>query len=387
MAKKKKQQGHYCRICGEYKANEQFSGKGHARHICKECQSLPEDVKADMVRCNEVERAAFKYPMTRQNWELLERYASKYKDKESGRFAQDMLDMKRGNDVPDEDMEEEAPFDGTCEDETVPFAELEDDIRYQMEKLLADNINEFMVHKNYIPEGKELKAINEWVIKETRDAFFINVIPDATYNSLVVETIDRLVKEWEEDGFEIKTYSASLVVMETERLLIRRITPKDLDALLAIMGKPEVMYAWEHGFEKKEVHQWLNRQLTRYRKDGYGYFAVILKENNKFIGQAGLMKSVIDGNNTVELGYMLDNVYWHHGYATEAARRCLQHAFEELGLQEVCCSIRSENSPSLRVAEAIGMIPCGSHTIVYNGKEMPHLLYKAENIIDKKENP
>ena len=160
-----------------------------------------------------------------------------------------------------------------------------------------------------------------------------------------------------------------------------------MGALLALMSKPEVMYAWEHGFEKKEVHQWLNRQLTRYRKDGYGYFAVILKENNKFIGQAGLMKSVIDGNNTVELGYMLDNVYWHHGYATEAARRCLQHAFEELGLQEVCCSIRPENSPSLRVAEAIGMIPCGSHTIVYNGKEMPHLLYKAKNIIDKKENP
>ena len=58
--KKKKQQGHYCRICSEYKANEQFSGKGHSRHICKECRSLPDDVKADMVRCNEVERAVFK---------------------------------------------------------------------------------------------------------------------------------------------------------------------------------------------------------------------------------------------------------------------------------------------------------------------------------------
>lgn len=170
---------------------------------------------------------------------------------ESGRFAQDMLDMKRGNDVPDENMKEEAPFDGTCEDETVPFAELEDDIRYQLEELLADNINEFMVHKNYIPEGKELENINEWVMKEARDTFFINVIPDAAYDSLVEETIGRLVKEWEEDGFEIKTYSASLVVMETERLLIRRITRKDLDALLAIMGKPEVMYAWEHGFTKR----------------------------------------------------------------------------------------------------------------------------------------
>lgn len=39
MAKKKKQQGHYCRICGEYKANEKFSGKGHAAHICKNCMS------------------------------------------------------------------------------------------------------------------------------------------------------------------------------------------------------------------------------------------------------------------------------------------------------------------------------------------------------------
>ena len=37
--KKKKHQGHYCRICGEYKANEKFSGKGHAQHICKSCMS------------------------------------------------------------------------------------------------------------------------------------------------------------------------------------------------------------------------------------------------------------------------------------------------------------------------------------------------------------
>ena len=48
--KKKKQQGHYCRICGDYKANEKFSGKGYAQHICKSCMSAmrngknPEDI-------------------------------------------------------------------------------------------------------------------------------------------------------------------------------------------------------------------------------------------------------------------------------------------------------------------------------------------------------
>ena len=378
MAKKKKQQGHYCRICGEYKANEKFNGKGHARHICKKCQSLPEEVKTDMIRCNEVERAAFKYPMTRQDWELLEKYASKYKDKESGRFAQDMLDMKRDNHAPDEDFEENAPFAGTCEEATVPFAELEDDIRYQLEELLADNINEFMIHKDYIPEGKELKNINEWVLKETRDTFFIKVIPDVAYDSLVEETINSLVKEWEEEGFEIKTYSVSLVIMETERLLIRKITRKDIDALLAIMGKPEVMYAWEHGFTKKDVRKWINRQLTRYRKDGFGYFAVILKENGTLIGQAGLMKSTINGNEAVELGYILDNAYWHNGYGTEAARACLEYAFGELAQKTICCSIRPENGASIRVAERLGMTLCGSHTVIYNEKEMPHLIYELK---------
>ena len=38
---KKKKHGHYCRICGDYKPNEKFSGKGHARHVCKACAKSP----------------------------------------------------------------------------------------------------------------------------------------------------------------------------------------------------------------------------------------------------------------------------------------------------------------------------------------------------------
>lgn len=45
MAKKK--QGHYCKICGEYKANEKFSGKGHAAHICIACSKLSAAEKAE----------------------------------------------------------------------------------------------------------------------------------------------------------------------------------------------------------------------------------------------------------------------------------------------------------------------------------------------------
>lgn len=275
--KKKKQQGHYCRICGEYKANEKFSGKGHARHICKKCQSLPKDVQEDMVRCNEIERATFKFPMSRQDWELLEKYAKKYKDNESGKFAQDMLDMKRGYSDMGMEAEPDDCFMESAKAEEIPFSELEDDIRYEVEDLLEAEINDFMVRKDYIPEESHLQEITRHIYEETYDTFFIRVIPDEGYRKTVNDTICRLVKEWEEDGFEIKTYSESLVIMETERLLIRKIIRKDMDALLSIMGKPEVMYAWEHGFTKKDVRKWINRQLTRYRKDGFGYYAVLLK--------------------------------------------------------------------------------------------------------------
>lgn len=43
-------QGHYCKICGEHKANEKFSGKGHAAHICKKCAALsPEERSKQMI--------------------------------------------------------------------------------------------------------------------------------------------------------------------------------------------------------------------------------------------------------------------------------------------------------------------------------------------------
>lgn len=67
-------------------------------------------------------------------------------------------------------------------------------------------------------------------------------------------------------------------IQETERLAIRKLTHDDFETLIAIMGKPEVLYAWEHGFSEDDVQSWIKRQLTRYTKDGIGYFAVELKK-------------------------------------------------------------------------------------------------------------
>lgn len=168
-------------------------------------------------------------------------------------------------------------------------------------------------------------------------------------------------------------------IQETERLLVRKLANDDFDTLLTIMGKPEVMYAWEHGFNKDDVRTWIERQLMRYAKDGVGYFAVELKESGLLVGQAGLMKTIMNGNEVVEIGYIFDNTYWHNGYATEAAESLIAYAFDGLELPAVYCSIRPENKASIRVAKQLGMGSCSSHTVIYRGKEMPHIIYKLEN--------
>ncbi len=57
MSKKKNRpHGHYCKICGEYKANEKFSGKGHAAHICKACSRLSVAEKAAAMDIKYIQR-------------------------------------------------------------------------------------------------------------------------------------------------------------------------------------------------------------------------------------------------------------------------------------------------------------------------------------------
>jgi ribosome-binding protein aMBF1 (putative translation factor) len=90
---KKRRQGHYCKICGEHKANEKFSGKGHSMHVCRECASLPQERKNELQYINRIERIAEKYPRSREDWNLLEKYAKNKKYPEAGEFARMILGM------------------------------------------------------------------------------------------------------------------------------------------------------------------------------------------------------------------------------------------------------------------------------------------------------
>jgi RimJ/RimL family protein N-acetyltransferase len=90
------------------------------------------------------------------------------------------------------------------------------------------------------------------------------------------------------------------------------------------------------------------------------------------------MKSVVGGNDVTELGFIFDNEFWGNGYAAESAKACLQYGFEEIGLSRIYCSICPENTASIRVAENLGMIKAGEHTVIYNGTDMLHYIYVLE---------
>ena len=78
------------------------------------------------------------------------------------------------------------------------------------------------------------------------------------------------------------------MILETNRLILRPLTEEDFDAWTAVLGDPEVMYAYEHGFSPEEVRQWIERQQERYAKDGFGLWALIEKTSGQLIGDCGI---------------------------------------------------------------------------------------------------
>lgn len=75
------------------------------------------------------------------------------------------------------------------------------------------------------------------------------------------------------------------MILETERLILRKMTNDDFPALTEMLYDERVMYAYAHTFTEEEAKAWLQNQLRRYKEDGFGLWAVILKENEKMIGQ------------------------------------------------------------------------------------------------------
>jgi RimJ/RimL family protein N-acetyltransferase len=167
------------------------------------------------------------------------------------------------------------------------------------------------------------------------------------------------------------------MIFETDRLIVRQMTLDDLHATRAIVCDEQTMYAWNGAWSEDENRAGLEKQLRGYTEDGFGRWAVVLKETGAFIGMCGLQWCDTDRDRVLEIGYLFNRAYWHKGYAAEAAIACKRYAFDVLGYDEVFSLARDTNIPSMNVAIRNGMIIRGRFIKHYKGENMPHCMFSV----------
>lgn len=148
-----------------------------------------------------------------------------------------------------------------------------------------------------------------------------------------------------------------MIILETNRLLLRHLVMDDLNDLLALYIDPEIRrYFPERVLNLADTREELEWHMNGHpRHPELGLWATIHKETGKFIGRCGLLPWEIDGKLEVEIAYLLDKSFWRQGLATEAAQGILKYGFEKLNLSRLICLIDPDNIASQRVAERIGM--------------------------------
>jgi ribosomal-protein-alanine N-acetyltransferase len=143
--------------------------------------------------------------------------------------------------------------------------------------------------------------------------------------------------------------------LETERLLLRPLTPADLDAMTILLGDAEALALWGEPLDRDGARAWIERNLARYERDGFGRCAVIWRATGELIGDCGLVRTEVEGAPEVELGWIVRRSYWGLGIATEAGAAWRNYAFEHAGLDRIVSMISEVNLASRRVAEKLGM--------------------------------
>lgn len=146
-----------------------------------------------------------------------------------------------------------------------------------------------------------------------------------------------------------------MVVAETERMILRRMTPGDVDNLLLIFADPVAMRYYPSTKSRAEAVRWVDVTLAKYQSHGFGLWVAELKETGAFVGQCGLVPQEIEGRSEVEIGYLFVRAYWGRGLAAEAAATCRDLGFGRFGLIRLVSLIDPANEPSKRVARRIGM--------------------------------
>jgi ribosomal-protein-alanine N-acetyltransferase len=148
------------------------------------------------------------------------------------------------------------------------------------------------------------------------------------------------------------------IILQTERLLLRPPAAADISKFTPLIGDFDVaknLGRVPHPYSEDDGCAWTIKNAND-RLAGNGYtFAILRKSDGAYVGMCGV-HSAEDFN----LGYWIGKPYWGQGYATEAARRVVRFAFDELGAPTVTARWFFDNPISGHILEKLGFKHCGS---------------------------
>ena len=144
--------------------------------------------------------------------------------------------------------------------------------------------------------------------------------------------------------------------IETERLLIRKLTIRDDQDIYAVSSNPKVSKTvlWSTHRSIFDSRAMLRGVLRAYRMDEPAAFGIVLKETGRVIGTIGFISLDYD-NSCGEIGYSLKYECWNHGYMTEALSAMLDFGFNKVYLNRIEGMFDVQNPASGRVMEKCGM--------------------------------
>lgn len=148
------------------------------------------------------------------------------------------------------------------------------------------------------------------------------------------------------------------VVLETERLILRPWRESDRVPFARLNADPVSMRYFPKTLTREESDAFIDSVMERMNERGWGAFAVERKDDGAFIGLTGINAPRFEAHFTpcVEIGWRILRTHEGHGYVTEAARACLDFAFDVLREPQIYAFTVPANEPSLAVMKRLGMI-------------------------------
>jgi len=172
-------------------------------------------------------------------------------------------------------------------------------------------------------------------------------------------------------------------IIHTERLTLRAWETKDLLDCVEMNLDKEVMKYFLSVLTKEQTIEFYDRVQKHFLENGFGLYVVENTITQEFLGYTGFMIANFEASFTpcVEIGWRFKKQYWGKGYATEAAKACLNYGFDTLGFDKIYSFTATPNIKSENVMKRIGMIKTGTFSHPKIDKEHIlnlHVIYEIE---------